>query len=264
MRLAVAALVLAAAALLTPASAFAKAAPNPDPLWSEFPLQPLVETVPTSTTPTSTTPAASAPNPALAQPVKRDDPAARNDDRTTGFLILVGAAVAAGAGLLGRRRIVKRKQSNGGVEREPQPSGLRAFGRAGHLESAEGLVAVATRPRTRAAKSVNTLLETLSPQARLAEREREESHTELETHQVCEIACWRGYVRWRFYVDSEVPLEPSFSSPYFRAPGEGAPEQSDDALQAHAILVEKLVAAGWEPEGYGEEWFSERFQRSAL
>ena len=44
-------LVLAATALLAPASAFAQAAPNPDPLWSEFPLQPLVETVPTSTTP---------------------------------------------------------------------------------------------------------------------------------------------------------------------------------------------------------------------
>ena len=37
-----AALVLAATALLAPASAIAQAAPNPDPLWSEFPLEPLI------------------------------------------------------------------------------------------------------------------------------------------------------------------------------------------------------------------------------
>ena len=78
---------------------------------------------------------------------------------------------------------------------------------------------------------------------------------------MCEIACWRGYVTWQFYVESESPREASLASPYFRAPGKGVPEQTDVALHAHAVLVETLVAAGWEPEGYGEEWFSERFQR---
>jgi hypothetical protein len=131
---------------------------------------------------------------------------------------------------------------------------------AGASGSATGSVAVATRLRSGAAR---TLVETLSPQARLAERiEQTESEAELETHQVCEIACWRGYVTWQFYVEAESPDEAPLVSPYFRAPGKGAPEQTDVALHAHSVLVETLVAAGWEPEGYGEEWFSERFQRA--
>ena len=115
-----------------------------------------------------------------------------------------------------------------------------------------------------ARRPAGTLVETLSPQARLADQlEEAESGTELETHQVCEIACWRGYVTWQFYVGLESEREASLSSPYFRAPGKGGvPEQTETALLAHAALVEKLVAAGWEPEGYGEDWFSERFQRA--
>jgi hypothetical protein len=44
--------------------------------------------------------------------------------------------------------------------------------------------------------------------------------------------------------------------------GKGGPTFTDVALRAHVVLVEALIAAGWEPEGYGEEWFSERFQRA--
>ena len=121
-----------------------------------------------------------------------------------------------------------------------------------------------------------TLIETLSPQARLADQlEEKTSDVAPETHEACEIACWRGYVKWQFYVESKSPLDPSLSSAYpslstpypslssqyFRARGKGAPEQSDNALRAHAVLVEKLIASGWEPEGYGENWFSARFQR---
>lgn len=247
-----AALVLAATALLAPAFAAAQPAPAPGELWSEFPLQPLVETVPTS----------SGAAPAVEQPAKREDPAVgRDDDRTTGFLILVGATLVAGAGFVGRRVLGKRGQSGGEPERSPEPAAVHAFERpvpAGVTPSLAGSVAVASRPRTRAA----TIVETLSPQARLADRlEESGSDAELETHQVCEIACWRGYVTWQFYVESESQRDASFVSPFFRAPGKGLPEQTDDALHAHAVLVEALVAAGWEPEGYGEEWFSERFQR---
>ena len=90
-----------------------------------------------------------------------------------------------------------------------------------------------------------------------------DSGAKLDTHQVCEIACWHGYVKWQFYVGSERP-EVALVSPYFRAPGKGVPAQTDAALHAHAVLVEALVDAGWEPEGYGEEWFSERFQRPSV
>jgi hypothetical protein len=251
-----AAVSLAATALLAPASALAQAAPNPDPLWSEFPLQPLVATVPTSSTPA----------PAIEQPVREDPTVRRGDgDRTAGFLILVGAALAAGAGFVGRRRVGKRRDSGGEIQREPERAAVHTFERpvpAGGSGNATGPVAVASRPRTRAVGAGGTLTETLSPQARLADQVEEgETGAELETHQTCEIACWRGYVTWQFYVESDSPHDVSLASPYFRAPGKGAPEQSDVALQAHATLVEALVEAGWEPEGYGEEWFSERFQR---
>ncbi len=251
-----AALVLAATALLTPASALAQPAPNPDPLWSEFPLQPLIQTVPTSSTP----------GPALGQPVTREDQGVGNDERTAGILILVGAALAAGVGFAGRRRVGKRRQSDGELQPEPERAAVHTFERPAPPvapASATASVAVASKPRNRAATPGPPLIETLSPQARLADPlEERESDGELETHLVCEIACWRGYVTWQFYVESESPDEAPLVSPYFRAPGRGAPEQTDDALQAHAVLVEALVAAGWEPEGYGEEWFSERFQRA--
>ena len=247
------ALVIAATALLVPGSAVAQAAPNPGELWSEFPLEPLVETVPTQSTPA----------PALQEPVTREDPAVARDERRAGFLILVGAALAAMVGFFGHRRVGKRQESGGEDPREPERAAVHTLERpvpAGSSGSATGSVAVASRPQARAV----TLIETLSPQARLAEQlEGTETEVELETHQVCEIACWRGYVSWQFYVESESPHEAPLVSPYFRAPGKGAPEQTDVALHAHAVLVEALVAAGWEPEGYGEDWFSERFQRAS-
>jgi hypothetical protein len=256
-RAAAAALVLAATALLVPGFAIAQTAPNPDPLWSEFPLQPLVETVPTSTTPA---------------PVVEEAPVPENqtvgeNDRTAGFLILVGAALAAVVGFVGRRRLGKRQQPDGEVQPQPERGAVHTFERpvpATASPGASGSPAVATRTRSRAVTQGGTLVETLSPQARLADQlEEVESETELETHQVCEIACWRGYVTWQFYVELESEREASLSSPYFRAPGKGGvPEQTETALLAHAALVEKLVAAGWEPEGYGEDWFSERFQRA--
>ena len=146
---------------------------------------------------------------------------------------------------------------------EPEPEAVRTFERPAPAGASSerrriGRGCEQAPDRVRRRRSIQTL----SPQARLAERHEEtESDTELETHQICEIACWRGYVTWQFYVESESPHEASLVSPYFRAPGKGVPEQTDVALHAHAVLVDTLVAAGWEPEGYGEEWFSERFQR---
>ena len=158
-----AALVLAATALLAPASAIGQAAPNPDPLWSEFPLTPLVATVPTSSTPA----------PALEQPVREDPTVRRGDsDRTAGFLILVGAAVAAGAGFVGRRRVGKRRDSGGEIQPEPERAAVHTFERpTPPVASASATsVAVASRPRGRTATPGATLIETLSPQARLADQ----------------------------------------------------------------------------------------------
>lgn len=183
------------------------------------------------------------------------------DDRSAGFLILVGAALGAAAGFVGRRRGGYRPQSETDIRPEAEREAVSTADRplpTAASPSATGSVAVASRPRTDGA----TLIETLSPRARLADPLYAEGiETDHATHEVCEIACWRGYVTWQFYVESESPNEARLVSPYFRAPGKGVPEQTDVALNAHAVLVEKLVTAGWEPEGYGEEWFSERFQR---
>jgi hypothetical protein len=180
----------------------------------------------------------------------------------------VGACV----GMVGRRRAMRRREPEEDVEPKREPTVVSTFQRSASVGGGgrtvggggrTGPVAVADWRRTRTApRTATTLIETLSPQARLADHlEEREVGAETETHQVCEIACWRGYVTWRFYVDSQSPLEPPLGSPYFRAPGRVAPEQTDVALHAHAVLVDKLVAAGWEPEGYGEDWFAERFQR---
>jgi hypothetical protein len=250
-----AALVLAAMALLASASAIAQAAPAPGELWSEFPLEPV----------TATTPAGLAPAQGGEQPVQPQDTAAGTDARTEWVVLLLGAVAAGAAGLVTRhRRSAKRQQPGPEGERKQERAVVHTFERAVSSRASDrgtGSVMIKGRTRTRTATQP-TLIATLSPQGRLADQlDGSESEAEPETHQVCEIACWRGYVTWQFYVESADPLEPAYSSPYFRAPGKGAPEQSDIALQAHVALVERLVAAGWEPEGYGEEWFSERFQR---
>ena len=79
---------------------------------------------------------------------------------------------------------------------------------------------------------------------------------------MCEIGCWRGYVTWQFFVESScrsravarLAVLPSARSRERRS----SRRRLSRRMRA---LVEALVAAGWEPEGYGEEWFAERFQR---
>lgn len=249
-----AALVLVATALLVPAPT--NAAPAPGELWSEFPLEPGSATTPTGTAP------------APVRVVEQQPPpgeATGAGGQAVWVVILVGAVVAGSVGLVARHRRSPGRQEPDRVS-TPQPTHAVATSdrpASGAATSTTAPVLIVNRPWTVVATRTSpTLIESLSPQARLADQlEDRASDVETEIYQVCEIACWRGYVKWRFYVESESPLDQSFVSPYFRARGERAPEQSDDALRAHAVLVETLVASGWEPEGYGEDWFSERFQR---
>ena len=254
-----AALVLVATALMVPAPANAGAAPPPGELWSEFPLEPR----------TATTPAGSAPAPVqvVERPAQPQGEASGADGQAVWIFILIGAVAAGSVGLVARHRRSPGRQQPGRTSERKPAQAVRTVDRpvSGAAASDTAAVADVDRPRVVVAERLSpTLIQTLSPQARLADQlEVRKSDVEPETHQVCEIACWRGYVTWQFYVKSESPLDPSLFSPYFRARGKRAPEQSDNALQAHAVLVEKLVASGWEPEGYGEDWFSERFQRTA-
>jgi hypothetical protein len=256
----VAAVLVLAAALLLPAFAAAQTPSAPGELWEGFPLAPPTAAVPTATEP--------GPAPAIettTQPVEEEmrpveADASVFDERIAGFLILVGAAVAAAAGFVGHRRVTRREQPDEHVEPRREGVMVRWFERpvpAGNL--ATGSVAVAQHPAARVEPlSAAALIETLSPQARLDDRV--EGGGEHEAYEMCEIACWRGYLTWQFFVES--PLEPSLASPYFRAPGKRMPEQTEMSLAARAALVEMLVAAGWEPEGIGDEWFAARFQRA--
>jgi hypothetical protein len=113
-------------------------------------------------------------------------------------------------------------------------------------------------------RTTPTLIETLSPQARLADQREEKGvDSTSEAHEVCEIACWRGYVTWQFYAVLEYPVATSVCSPYFRAPGKGAPMPTAAALRAHELLAEKLLSTGWEPRGCGEDWFATRYERTS-
>ena len=58
---------------------------------------------------------------------------------------------------------------------------------------------------------------------------------------MCEIACWRGYVTWQFYVESESPLDVVACFTVFPGARQGSAGAEDVALQAHATLVEALV-----------------------
>ncbi len=252
-----AALVIVATALTMAAPVAAATSPTPGKLWSEFPLEPVTTTIPATPRP--------------AQVVEQEQPrrAAGDSEGSAAWIFVLFAAATAGVvGLGARFRRTARKDVNRESERKPEGAVPRSFERpAGRGAAAGGSrsMAVADRPGALTAmRATSALIETLTPQGWRADQfEGQVIDVVPETHHVCEIACWRGYFAWQFYVEPESPLGESFASPYFRAPGRQVPEQSDAALSAHAVLVEKLVASDWEPEGYGEEWFAERFQRAS-
>ena len=84
------------------------------------------------------------------------------------------------------------------------------------------------------------------------------------TEEFCEIRVWRGYAKARFYARLDLAAEDEFAvaeSPSFRFRGNGMPDDTEGAHEAHQALVQKLVAKGWEPEGSNGAWFSTRFRR---
>jgi len=93
-------------------------------------------------------------------------------------------------------------------------------------------------------------VEAVSPQHR----------SEQQVEQACEIQWWRGYLKGQFYVEGDRTV----ASRAVRASGIDAPQQSDAAVAAYEALVTELVSAGWERDGRGAHWFSERFRRRGL
>ena len=50
-------------------------------------------------------------------------------------------------------------------------------------------------------------------------------------------------------------------SPFFRPRGNGIPEETDEAVAAHAALCERLEAAGWHYVAPGRHWFTDTYAR---
>jgi hypothetical protein len=74
----------------------------------------------------------------------------------------------------------------------------------------------------------------------------------------CRIAVWRGYRKATFYAQAfdsrggEVALA---ESPSFRYSGNGMPEQTQAAAEAHRALLEALRHSGYQTAKRGTSWF---------
>ena len=83
--------------------------------------------------------------------------------------------------------------------------------------------------------------------------------------EVCEIDCWRGYLKSEFYATAMTPEGEEYAagrSPAFRWRGNGAPEPTTEAVAAaHEALVAQLAREGWEPYEDGPAWYSRRLRR---
>jgi hypothetical protein len=85
-----------------------------------------------------------------------------------------------------------------------------------------------------------------------------------EVWELCEIDCWRGYLKSDFYARRLGQESAEIArSRMFRWRGHDPPPPDDRIVAAHETLVDKLLAAGWERVGVGEHtpWYTQRFRR---
>jgi hypothetical protein len=93
----------------------------------------------------------------------------------------------------------------------------------------------------------------------------EESESPEPVHEVCYVTLWRGYAKACFYalLDTDGAQEELAvaESPLFRFRGNGALEKTEAIEAAHRMVVESLLAAGWEQDGPANPWYADRFRR---
>jgi hypothetical protein len=81
--------------------------------------------------------------------------------------------------------------------------------------------------------------------------------------EVCEIALWRGYVKWHFYTSQlgsyRLPTALT-SEPFLRLRDEKNPTPA--AQQAFAGLIDELTGNGWVVVATGPRWYDYRLERS--
>jgi hypothetical protein len=82
-------------------------------------------------------------------------------------------------------------------------------------------------------------------------------------HEECEIEWFRGYVKSQFLAVADRPSEALVrESPWFAWRGTRPPPQEERIEAARDQLLHALLRDGWERSGVGEQWYSDRLQRT--
>jgi hypothetical protein len=82
-------------------------------------------------------------------------------------------------------------------------------------------------------------------------------------HEECEIEWFRGYVKSQFLAVADAPSEALVrESPWFAWRGTTPPPREERIAAARDQLLQALLRDGWERSGVGEQWYSDRLQRT--
>jgi hypothetical protein len=250
--------VIATAALIpmSGASAAVRHKPDPKPLWSAYPLNPR----PVRTTQARGAVSSAAASRASAGAVLIGEHS--SSTHVTALLVYVMGLAAVFVAILALQAAVPL-----GAPRRLLARHLARSARTPQRSSRSLPTRHASRPHTRPRprperRREPTLgLEWLRPQS----KEPVVTSPGGAVTNTCTVIWWRGYMRSQFVATwvNAIGLPCVIAeSPLFKYRGTVPPPQSEEAVEAHAALVSRLVAAGWQPRGRGYEWYEHWFVRS--
>jgi hypothetical protein len=133
-------------------------------------------------------------------------------------------------------------------------------------EVGQGRSAAVPRERSRAPRAPGGGVRLDEPQLWDAPpRRAEPAHDPVgaTVHEECEIEWFRGYVKSQFLAVADGPSEAFVrESPWFSWRGTTPPPQDQPIAAARDRLLQALLRDGWERSGVGEQWYSDRLQRT--
>lgn len=81
-------------------------------------------------------------------------------------------------------------------------------------------------------------------------------------HEECEIEWFRGYVKSQFLAVADPTEALVRESPWFAWRGTTPPPEEEQIAAARDHLLQALLRDGWQRSGVGEQWYSDRLQRT--
>jgi hypothetical protein len=102
------------------------------------------------------------------------------------------------------------------------------------------------------------------PPTRNGNSSAEATANKADLRKTFEIRLERGYFESAFYLASSGSggdVSAVARSPAFRWTAVDDPPQAEAITRAHAWLVQRLEAGGWEEVGQGENWYARRYRR---